>query len=663
MADFRLKGILDFDTTKASASIQDFSKSSAKSFQAIRSFGTETLQNMSTVLTQVGATMTGSITAAVVVAKDELPEVNEILKDMKESFTDISLSVAQAVIPDLEDFKELLNGIAGVMQGISERTPELIRGFLKIGVMTTIAASITFALGQVFRMIGLIGIAISKLGRLLGIALLPFIKFLAILGLIAGAIYGLTLIFPQLGQAIQSFASKTGDAFLKVTGLDVQLRKFKAFMEQMMLDFEGGAKKATNILNDFSKGFRANLNELSKNIESFGSAISSSLETHLGDAIFNAITGKVVDLKNLLLEFANDITKAFSKIAADQILASLFGDAQGGLGIFGRLFGKKKEEKTGAGNTYQQQINNTTINNFDRFDRELRQSSRDFRDLGRNMDFFARMKDRAIDKLKEFSRKLEDFGISKNIQQGGFAGMGADIAKTIDGIDTSGVSNMMQPISDEVLESIETTNALLGVMSGFVTGISEGWKDSQKQVIKYGVIFAATTAAMLVISYAASKLAVMISGAAAEELAALWAPAAIAASIATLGVAAVEGAAAYVASVAVGTAFTTGLQKSGGDSGGGDTGSNASVSWGNYTDVEGYGAEGAIVRRPTFALIGEDGDEAVVPLHRTSGNGALPNNMFGGSRSVSIHADKILLNTPANMKQFIKRLKEEMVRD
>ena len=40
--------------------------------------------------------------------------------------------------------------------------------------------------------------------------------------------------------------------------------------------------------------------------------------------------------------------------------------------------------------------------------------------------------------------------------------------------------------------------------------------------------------------------------------------------------------------------------------------------------VEGVGATGGIVNRPTVALIGEAGPEAVVPLNRTRGNGPLP---------------------------------------
>ena len=52
------------------------------------------------------------------------------------------------------------------------------------------------------------------------------------------------------------------------------------------------------------------------------------------------------------------------------------------------------------------------------------------------------------------------------------------------------------------------------------------------------------------------------------------------------------------------------------------------------------GAEGAIVNRPTLALIGEAGPEAVVPLSQSPGNSPLPTNgTGGGARNVSVQID------------------------
>jgi hypothetical protein len=50
-----------------------------------------------------------------------------------------------------------------------------------------------------------------------------------------------------------------------------------------------------------------------------------------------------------------------------------------------------------------------------------------------------------------------------------------------------------------------------------------------------------------------------------------------------------------------------------------------------------FGAEGAIVNRPTMALIGEAGPEALVPLNRTAGNSPLPGGMGAGGNQYTIN--------------------------
>ena len=52
--------------------------------------------------------------------------------------------------------------------------------------------------------------------------------------------------------------------------------------------------------------------------------------------------------------------------------------------------------------------------------------------------------------------------------------------------------------------------------------------------------------------------------------------------------------------------------------------------------IEGRGATGGIVNRPTVALIGEAGPEAVIPLNKTPGNSPLPGGMGGGTTVINI---------------------------
>jgi hypothetical protein len=52
--------------------------------------------------------------------------------------------------------------------------------------------------------------------------------------------------------------------------------------------------------------------------------------------------------------------------------------------------------------------------------------------------------------------------------------------------------------------------------------------------------------------------------------------------------------------------------------------------------IEGRGATGGIVNRPTVALIGEAGPEAIIPLNKTPGNSPLPGGMGGGGMTINI---------------------------
>jgi hypothetical protein len=70
--------------------------------------------------------------------------------------------------------------------------------------------------------------------------------------------------------------------------------------------------------------------------------------------------------------------------------------------------------------------------------------------------------------------------------------------------------------------------------------------------------------------------------------------------------------------------------------------------------LEGYGATGGIVNRPTVALIGEAGPEAVIPLNRTPGNSPLPGGM-GGNTTVNIYTNADPNSTKAALRRFDRR--------
>lgn len=74
-----------------------------------------------------------------------------------------------------------------------------------------------------------------------------------------------------------------------------------------------------------------------------------------------------------------------------------------------------------------------------------------------------------------------------------------------------------------------------------------------------------------------------------------------------------------------------------------------------------YGAEGGIVTRPTLAVIGEAGPEAVVPLHSTPGSSPLPSS-WGGSPSSGSGGNTIIIQTGADPQQVITAVKQYLKR-
>ena len=91
---------------------------------------------------------------------------------------------------------------------------------------------------------------------------------------------------------------------------------------------------------------------LLKNLISFGHSVEGALENSLGDAIYNLISGTGT-LKDALLGFARDVTRAFSQMMANQFMASLFSNslAAGGQGIFTSMF----QGSAGSGNPFSGQ--------------------------------------------------------------------------------------------------------------------------------------------------------------------------------------------------------------------------------------------------------------------------------------------------------------------
>jgi TP901 family phage tail tape measure protein len=138
------------------------------------------------------------------------------------------------------------------------------------------------------------------------------------------------------------------------------------------------------------------------------------------------------------------------------------------------------------------------------------------------------------------------------------------------------------------------SDALSSIILGTKSG-KEAFKEFGQMMIKTIVEFFVEWAVQSLIAATLGKLISASTIVMANTVAAAWLPAAIFASIATFGAASAAGAAGMTSAVVAGTTLFAGMK-------------GASVA---------AMAEGGVVTKPTLALIGEAGPEAVIPLKDT----------------------------------------------
>ena len=195
------------------------------------------------------------------------------------------------------------------------------------------------------------------------------------------------------------------------------------------------------------------------------------------------------------------------------------------------------------------------------------------------------------------------------------------------------ISNFVQVSAKTIADGLGTaiSDIILGTKSA-----SEAFKEFGKLIIRAIVEFVAEYVAQLLVAKAFSLIFSAFIATTAGAIANAWLPAAVLATIATLGAAAIQ------APIAIGGALgvTAGAVNA-------------------FAGAAGGGAKktqhGGIVTSPTFALIGEAGPEAVVPLDRAGGFGETVVN-------VTVQVDKALLNSAENIDEFATMLARKIGR-
>ena len=666
------------DTSGVLKGFSDTSNGLKKLSSDFKTFG-RSLSDVSRTLTFFGASVTGAFGTAFAKARTDVPAVDRELQRLGNSFQAMSDVVAVSALPTLQQFTGFMNQLAVFIGTFVERHQELINQFLKYSALTVIVGTFGFVSARLIRTFSsLITLSIQFGGVVLGLFSPIGLVTAAVIGLVAALLLlddkfkflkqqfpSLSAGFIGVGAAIQKALSGQGGGGTQTSVLD-DFRKLtsglKDEFDKLMKDWENSAGKTqeriTSLVEEFGRGFRSVLNTLRENVNQFGVSVAQSFERAFGDTIFNAITFRIESLKEVFVNFANDVGRALSRLAANELLARLFGDKEGtreGLfGGLGALFGR------GGGGGRRNDPS-----------QQARELARNFDGLSDNMRKFGIAKDDVIRNFRRLERTIEEltrtfrrFGRqAEEAQIGGGAGAGEGQASAAAEVATLGTEGTQQ---------VDTFNASLGTTVGLVGAIGAGFQNVIGLITQMGAVYTIVSTLMLGLAIAGAAATRAIVAPLAASIAAAWFPAAVFASIATLGAAVPIGLAALAGGVAVAQGLFAAFGGVQGGQGGGGGGGEFSV--GGFAP-EGFGgfnipqpkrkkflgifAEGGIVTRPTIGLVGEAGPEAIIPLSKAKQVG------IGGNKTtyVDITIDTAVLNNPENIRDFTRFLREQLARE
>ena len=613
------------------------------------------LKEVSTFAVQSSAALVGAFTAAFASARKDIPEVNSQLNQLGNTFQALSDNLAKAAMPSLIAFNKFMSGLATAISGFVERNQALVNSFLKYAAITLAVATLGVTIAKFVKaMVALFEIVWAGIGLIVTIAT----KF-TLWGIIISAITALIVIFRK---QIVDFLKLIPGVGAAIQGMEETFAKIKGEIDTVLKEFEAGTKDTLKRTEDaygtFVKGVQSKFNSLTQNIETFGGSVADSLNTAFSDTIFNGITGKLHGLRDIINSFKDDVLKAFSKMAANEILGNLFGDkdgtkkglfAGGGLGGFINsilgIFGLGSKGSSNSSESPMEKLKKETDKVGDKFN-----------GLAHNMDMFGRAKDRLMDNFNRFSRQIESgqIGLGSRSGFGGgfkFPSPGGAGFPPVPGDNNNPLASI-QPLAPEVQSSVTALSDGLTIVSGAalmaqagIIGIGNAHLDASKSFVIATTIALAASLGALAVSVAAGI-------ASAAALTAAWIPAATAASIATFGAAAAAGGAAVAGAIGSNQAFASSSMNQ-------SFGQMASLTIAPGAGVP-FGAEGGIVTSPTLAMIGEAGPEAVIPLHKNGDLGGLDGMQSGGGIHINIDIAEAKLNSPSNIKEFVNMLSSQL---
>lgn len=592
-----------------------------------RSVGRE-ITEVSRALTIFGALGTTALAGTFKTAAKDLPEFGNQLKEISSSFQALADNIAVAAAPSLQSFVQMVNGAVYTISKFVGEHQKLVNEFIKYSGIAVLIGTVGLAFGTLWKTIGnVIRLGSSLVGFFISLLNPVTLVVAAVLALVAGMAW-LSDKFLHT-HWIGDFTNAIGKMAKAVGGT----------ISGLMKDFEDGSRISTqrsiDYFGKFAEGVRKSLKSLADNVEEFGEQVSQTFQKAFSDTLFDAITGKLHGLRSVITQLGNDLLRAGLKQGTNALFGKLIGTAEepnrglltgAGTGGFGSMIAKIFGGHSPAG--AQDPVRKSA--------EAVKELTKQVGKTTNNLVVFQQVKDAVIKNLQVFGGQIMQSGAMETMKTK-ITTVGSLQSLQILGAGT-------QQTVATMMSAAEMLFAYIASMGGGGGGKKKGFGFGNMLGMGLGIALAPFTGGLSLIGTAGALMNGLGNMTGSGALSMIGMGTSLLGAVAGIG-SLFSGAAGGAGALANGTSITTG------ETIGLETPGAVALPGGGW-GIPAYGT-GGIVRRPTLAMVGETGPEAIVPLNEK-------NSM--GSTRVDIHIDTAMLNSPSNMRDFIGMLKEELAR-
>lgn len=290
--------------------------------------------------------------------KDKTFAVNQELERTNNAFFQFQKTVATAALPTVKDFNDNLGRMVNAFNSLNPALREQVAHWVLVGSAMAIVA------GTLAVIISKVGVLIGLIIKFAAVLISPgFLTFALILGTIAAEMETLPNQLRIVVDWMQKFLNAVASLFDKLSAIPKFGDQFKTWANQIRSASDDFGKSTEKIAQNLDKlkpsaltakavtsatslldKFKTKATDAGKAMADFGtvaqntaSSIGQAFQTHLGDTLFNAMTGRLNGLRGVFRAFGEDVLRILAQVAAKMLLTQTLGRLSGAGGILGGI--------------------------------------------------------------------------------------------------------------------------------------------------------------------------------------------------------------------------------------------------------------------------------------------------------------------------------------